>query len=299
MKHSPIVPGPSVTAVCVAALRATYDCAPPPLRVVHDPFARKLIPRPLARIIALTDSRPRLAYALHRALAVVTRELSTNLPLRTAAIDEALRSALRDHPTQVVLLGAGLDARAWRMPELAPCKVFEVDRPGAHRIKRRKLARCTPYPRSHHMLAVDFERQTVGDALLQAGFEPSAATVWLWEAVTMYLTPAATHRALDGIASLSGPGSSFIATYTPLNLGQGKRSTLHWRLAARVVGESIRGEMSQAQVHEAVRCRGFDVLSDDSATEWVQRYWPPSEHHHARGWERLVVARKPGPSGSG
>ncbi len=294
-----MAPGPSVTAVCVAALRATYDCAPPPLRIVHDPFARKLIPRPLARIIALTESRPRLAHAFHRALAVVTRELSTNLPLRTAAIDEVLRSALRDHPTQVVLLGAGLDARAWRMPELAPCAVFEVDRPGAHRVKRLRLAGSTAQPRSHHMLAVDFERQTVGDALLPAGFDPSAATVWLWEAVTMYLTRTAIDRALDGIAGLSGPGSTFLATYTPLNLGQGRRSTLHWRLAARVVGESIRGEMSQAQVHEAVRRRGFDVVSDDSATEWVQRYWPPSEHHHARGWERLVVARMPGPSGSG
>ncbi|PKL39401.1 MAG: SAM-dependent methyltransferase, partial [Candidatus Riflebacteria bacterium HGW-Riflebacteria-2] len=200
-----MAPGPSVTAVCVAALRATYDCAPPPLRIVHDPFARKLIPRPLARIIALTESRPRLAHALHRALAIVTRELSTNLPLRTAAIDDALRSALRVHPTQVVLLGAGLDARAWRMPELAPCAVFEVDRPGAHRVKRRRLAGSTPHPRSHHTLAVDFEQQTVADALLPAGFDPSAATVWLWEAVTMYLTRAAIDRALDGIADLSGP----------------------------------------------------------------------------------------------
>ncbi len=291
--------GPSVTAICVAALRATYDGAPPPLRIVHDPFARKLIPRPLARVVALSAARPRLARAFHRSLAFVTRELSTNLPLRTAAIDEALRAALRDGPLQVVLLGAGLDARAWRMNELAPCAVFEIDRPGALRLKGRRLACPSPVPRDHHMIDVDFERQALSDALLPVGFEPSAATVWLWEAVTMYLTPAAIDRTLDGIEDLSGPGSTFMATYTPVNLGQGQRSTLHWRLAARVVGESIRGEMSQARVHEAVRRRGFDVLSDDSATEWVQRYWPPSEHHHARGWERLVVARKPRPSGSG
>jgi len=55
---------------------------------------------------------------------------------RTLAIDDAVR----EHgAAQVVVLGAGLDARAWRMPELAQAIVFEVDHPASQRDKQRRL----------------------------------------------------------------------------------------------------------------------------------------------------------------
>src|SRR4051812_11317299 len=56
---------------------------------------------------------------------------------RTVEIDDAIRAAA--HP-QVVILGAGLDGRAWRMPELRDVRVFEVDHPDTQREKRARLA---------------------------------------------------------------------------------------------------------------------------------------------------------------
>jgi O-methyltransferase involved in polyketide biosynthesis len=56
---------------------------------------------------------------------------------RTVAIDDAVRA----HPSpQLVILGAGLDGRAWRMPELAGVAVFEVDRPATQHDKRDRAA---------------------------------------------------------------------------------------------------------------------------------------------------------------
>jgi len=56
--------------------------------------------------------------------------------VRTVAIDEAVREK---HSPQLVILGAGLDGRAWRMPELADALVFELDHPDSQRDKRARV----------------------------------------------------------------------------------------------------------------------------------------------------------------
>ena len=284
--------GPSVTATCVAALRAAYTCAPPPLAIVDDPFAKRLIPRPLARIASAMGAGPKVGWLLHRSLALISADLSTNLPLRTAAIDDVLRDLVKGGPKQLVLLGSGLDARAWRMGELASCSMFELDRPGAHAVKLSRLAGFPHRPRRHRLVPIDFERQEISEVLSQAGFRYDQPTIWLWEAVMVYLTPEAIAKALDGIASLSAPGSALLATYTTPNLGQGSRPSAHWRLAAWGVGESVAGEMTPEALHEALARREFEVVSDETASDWAARYWPASERQRARGWERLVVARR-------
>src|SRR5205085_8984638 len=63
---------------------------------------------------------------------------------RTVAIDEAVRAAASP---QVVILGAGLDGRAWRMKELEGVTVFEVDHPDSQREKRARAASLTPMAR--------------------------------------------------------------------------------------------------------------------------------------------------------
>ena len=282
--------GPSVTAVSVAALRAIYSAAPPPLGIVRDPFARRLLPLPLQLAVAATERSHTFAHVFHRVLSLLSADMSTNLPLRTVAIDEAIVEALSRGSHQVVLLGSGLDARAWRMAELAAATVYELDRRGAHVYKDSRLAGSPTRARRHRLVAIDFEKQTLADALSHAGFDPDQPTIWLWEAVAVYLTPSAITATLDAIRDLSRPGSTFMATYTRPNLGQGSNVTLHWRLAARLVGETVRGEIATDALHRKLERRGFDVTADEGTADWIKRYWPASESRRESGWERLVVA---------
>jgi methyltransferase (TIGR00027 family) len=283
-------PGPSVTAVSVAALRAVYSAVPVPLGIVRDPFARNLLPWPIPLAIAATERSHLFAGVLHRALSALSADMSTNLPLRTAAIDEAIVRALSSGACQVVLLGSGLDARAWRMPELATASVFELDRRGAHAYKDKRLGAFPSKARRHRLVAIDFERQSLAEALSHAGFDPALPTIWLWEAVAVYLTHEAIAATLDAIRDLSSAGSTFLATYTRPNLGQGSSVTLHWRIAARMVGEPVRGEMATDTVRRDLDARGFDVVADEGTADWIERYWPASERSRESGWERLVVA---------
>ena len=104
---------------------------------------------------------------------------------RTVAIDDAVR----DHgAAQVVVLGAGLDARAWRMPELARATVFEVDHPASQRDKQRRLGDLAPTAGQVVPVAVDLEHDPLAPALEAAGFDPALETTWVWEGVVPYLT---------------------------------------------------------------------------------------------------------------
>ena len=79
------------------------------------------------------------------------------------------------------MLGAGLDARAWRLALGVP--FFEVDHPDT---QRRKAQRA-PTEGAPRYVAVDFATTRVADALEAAGHDATVPTAWVWEGVTMYL----------------------------------------------------------------------------------------------------------------
>src|SRR6266576_3103389 len=92
---------------------------------------------------------------------------------RTIAIDDAVR---KRHSPQLVILGAGLDGRAWRMTELAGADVFEVDHPASQQDKRERAGDLRPLARSLRYVPVDFTRDRLDVALAAAGHQQSVPT---------------------------------------------------------------------------------------------------------------------------
>ncbi|AYF74527.1 SAM-dependent methyltransferase [Nocardia yunnanensis] len=135
------------------------------------------------------------------------------LAARTVAIDEALRE---HRNPQLVILGAGLDARAWRMPELAQVAVFEVDHPASQAEKRARLGEREPLTPAR-FVPVDFGTDALGAALNAAGHDESRPTTWIWEGVVPYLSPAEVSETVTELARRSAPGSRVIATYPTSN----------------------------------------------------------------------------------
>jgi methyltransferase (TIGR00027 family) len=138
---------------------------------------------------------------------------------RTVVIDDAVR--VRDN-AQLVILGAGLDGRAWRMPELAGTAIFEVDQPATQRDKRDRAAELEGPPPV--FVPVDFSRDRLGVALADAGHRAELGTTWIWEGVVPYLTEADVAATVAELAECSAPGSRLIVNFqTPamgLKLGQ-------------------------------------------------------------------------------
>ena len=128
--------------------------------------------------------------------------------LRTRFFDEwLLRSFADGGPRQAVLLGAGLDTRAWRLLWPMGSTVFEVDRAGALETKASMLdeARAVPACRRTEVAA---DLGGVWDtALVDAGFDPSRPTIWLAEDLLFYLPNPLLRALLAEITRRSAPGS--------------------------------------------------------------------------------------------
>ncbi|AYF79401.1 SAM-dependent methyltransferase [Nocardia yunnanensis] len=126
---------------------------------------------------------------------------------RTRYFDDFLASATAAGIRQIVILAAGLDARAYRLAWPDGTDIYELDRPQVLAFKRETLAAAgfTPGARRHEV-AVDL-REDWPKALRESGFDPSAPTAWLVEGLLIYLTPAAQDDLFTAIAALSAPGS--------------------------------------------------------------------------------------------
>jgi methyltransferase (TIGR00027 family) len=267
---------PSLTAIYVAFARALATRDRELSRACSDPCAEALLPRPLVGLLEQAGKRPHLAEALRR----LSLGLSDHLALRTALIDGAVEHAASlpmgtaaergaaGGVEQVVLLGAGLDARAHRMASLARTTVFEVDHPATQRFKRRRAQQLPIAAREVRYVPCDFQRTHLEDALAQLGFDPKVRTVWIWEGVTMYLPAGAVVESLTTIARLSAVDSVLIATYlTPQLVGGG---ALLGRWSAGFLGalaEPIRFMREPDELAELLGNAAFEVLSDALPSE--------------------------------
>lgn len=197
---------PSSTAAIVCAARAEI-AARPTIRDFEEPFAERLLP-PWYSLESGSGAQRGVARAFRR----VSRGGAHIIALRMVAIDEGIRTA--GDFAQFVILGAGLDARAWRMPELRELPVYEVDHPATQAYKRRR-AQDFGELANHHYVSVDFERESLEDKLAEAGHDPDVPTVWVWEGVTMYLNLPAIEGTLGVLERRSAPGSRLLVTYMP------------------------------------------------------------------------------------
>jgi len=174
---------------------------------------------------------------------------------RTVAIDEAVRAA---GAPQVVILGAGLDGRAWRMPELRDVTVFEVDHPDSQREKQARAAALERMAREVRFVPVDFTRDRLDDALAAAGHDPARPTTWIWEGVVMYLELSDIEATLAVVRRRSAPGSRLVVMYaapSPLALLIG--------LLVRRLGEPLRSLFTAEQMRALLARHGFAVARDD------------------------------------
>lgn len=129
---------------------------------------------------------------------------------RTVTIDDAVR----EQPApQVVNLGAGLDSRAWRMPELAASVVFEVDHPASQADKKDRLGALEPTAREVRFVAVDFTNDSLDARLHETGHRPEQETIWIWEGVIPYLTKAEVTATLRVVVYRSAPASRLVVNY--------------------------------------------------------------------------------------
>ncbi|MGW4063218.1 SAM-dependent methyltransferase [Amycolatopsis sp. NPDC004747] len=184
------------TATMAAAARAMAGRSDPAR--IDDRFAE-----PLVRAVGV-DLLTRLASGEAAPGELVEQVWIDVAKVRTRFYDGFFReSAL----PQAVILGAGLDSRAYRLPWPAGTVVYELDRPEVLGFKTRTLAGLGAEPAADRRVVAADLREDWPTALSAAGFDPHRPTAWSAEGLLGYLPPEAQDRLLDTITGLSAPGS--------------------------------------------------------------------------------------------
>lgn len=201
----------SQTAIGPMVIVAVEQYYRPEQRLVQDGLAYHMLPTGVKLIVRLARWRP-ARNLLIAATEKTGQGLWGSMLCRKRYIDDLLRASINTLDA-VVILGAGLDTRAYRLAELATRPVFEVDLPENIAYKRQKLQRLYGrVPESVRLVPIDFERQDVATVLSEHGYRADQRTFFVWEAVTQYLTEPAVRKTFDVLAQ-SASGSQLVFTY--------------------------------------------------------------------------------------
>ncbi|OSC42745.1 class I SAM-dependent methyltransferase [Mycobacterium decipiens] len=195
------------TALGVAAARATETESENPL--ISDPFARVFLDAAgdgMWNMFGAGELPPELTEAVPEA-ALRMRAMVDYMASRTAFFDRFLLDATRAGVRQVVILAAGLDARAWRLPWPDGTTVYELDQPKVLEFKSSVLRDHGAQPTCDHVAVRIDLRQDWPAALRQAGFDASAAGAWLAEGLLPFLPAAAQDLLFERVLALSVAGS--------------------------------------------------------------------------------------------
>jgi methyltransferase (TIGR00027 family) len=186
----------TLTALVAAANRALETELPHPL--YRDPFARDL---------AGDVGWSMLAAMRRTSWPGYTTGPDPYLTIVTKSFDDALQRVVNESAiTQVVIMSAGMDTRAFRLEWPSTVRIFEIDRADVFHHKEMVLdrlrARATCRRRT---VQADLSRSW-SPALLRAGFVPKRKTAFLMERA-QYFDSAVMTRLLHEINTLSSPGS--------------------------------------------------------------------------------------------
>jgi methyltransferase (TIGR00027 family) len=184
------------------------------------------------------------------------------LAARIRGFDELVRTAPE---TQVVVLGAGYDTRAWRFARDG-VRFWEVDHPATQADKRRLAPEGGP-----SYVPLDLTATPAGPALLEAGVDDGRPTLFVAEGLVMYLADDELVTLLGGLEAAAAPGSRLAFNIgVGFDGGSGVVRGIGRRLLARNE-EPIRSTVTPDDVSELVARTGWVVAEVQRGPELARR----------------------------
>ena len=258
------------TAFIPTVARVLESRSPAEGRLVTDPFAEHLL-SPGIRIL--------LRSGLFRRLFVLPFErevpgLIGGFVCRTRYIDDVVTHTIRSGLEQVVVLGAGLDTRAFRIPGAGGVKFFEIDLGEVQEMKRRRLGRMLARIPPHvSFIPLDLTRDSPEQALAASGFMRDKPALFVMEGVIQYLPAEAVSRIFTGVGR-SAPGSQLVFTYILREVTEGRSGIPGARsLKARL---PLVFGLDPGEVRAYLDRFHIDLVEDVGAEEYQERYLEPA-----------------------
>jgi len=257
-------------------LAAVEQNEPPGRRLVDDDLAELFLPAPLRWLVGATRWGPARRLMI-RGSEFTGPGLWVNMACRKHFIDDKLKAALDDIDA-VVILGAGLDTRPYRLTRQVRIPVFEADLPVNIARKAKAVRRVLGEPPlSVRLVALDFERDDLLTSLAEHGYHTDYRAFFIWEGVTQYLTEAGVRRTLEGLRPAAS-GSRLAFTYVRRDFIDGTN-----RYGTRTLYRNMRDRRQIWQfglepdaVADFIAEYGWRLVEQAGPDEFVERYVQPT-----------------------
>ncbi|MFC8043575.1 SAM-dependent methyltransferase [Nocardia sp. NPDC057353] len=237
------VAGVAMTAIGVAVIRAAESERPD--RLYDDPFAAAFV----------AAARPGFDADRWQSFLTLADSFQEGRSVAVRLADDRMREATGAGIRQLVLLGAGLDTRAFRLDLSPDTTVFEIDLPETFAFKEPVLSGATPRCR-RAVIPADL----CGDwakPLLEQGFRTDLPTAWIDEGTLGYLSEADAHRVVRILTELSAPGSRFAVNRVAADADSTDRyRQLHDLVAT---DESGRASGPKSDIERLLHDLGWDI----------------------------------------
>jgi methyltransferase (TIGR00027 family) len=264
------------TAFGPMVLAAVEQNEPTGRRLVDDDLAELFLPASMRWLVAATRWGPARRLMI-RGSEFTGPGLWVNMACRKHFIDDQLKEALDDIDA-VVILGAGLDTRAFRLTRQVKIPVFEVDLPVNVAMKAKTVRRVLgELPLSVRLVALDFEHDDLLTALAEHGYRTDYRAFFICEGVTQYLTEDGVRRTLEGLRA-AAPGSRLVFTYVRRDFIDGTN-----RYGTRTLYRNTRQRhqlwqfgLEPDEVAGFIADYGWRLVAQAGPDEFVQRYVEPT-----------------------
>ncbi len=191
---------------------------------------------------------------------------------RTVSFDHIVETALKENCPQIVFLGAGYDTRVFRFKDLIEnTQIFELDIHTTQKRKKECLHQANiSIPDQLVFVPIDFNTESLEDALLNAGLDRNKETLFIWEGVTYYLPPEAVDTTLNFIKSNSASGSTIAFDYVILSQrileAYGVKELIEY-MRSEHPGEPTHFILEEGKIESFLSQRGFEIVSHHTSED--------------------------------
>lgn len=211
--------------------------------------------------------------------------------------DDVVKECLQKNEIEVIVnLGAGMDCRAYYISGIEHLHYYEIDHPSVIEKKKDKIKKVLgKLPEYVTYLGVDFDKQSIEDALEKSGYKLSSKTLFIWESVSAYLTKEANDNIFNYV-SKAAKGSKFVFSYVTMDFMNGKNlnhktlELLHKRMIVKQELKLQHG-FEQNEIEEYLSKFSIATIENIGANEFKERYIQPLDlKMDVVEMERIILA---------
>lgn len=195
--------------------------------------------------------------------------------------DDVVKQCLQKNEIEVIVnFGAGMDCRAYYISGIEHLHYYEIDHPSVIKKKKEKIKKVLgKLPNHVSYIEIDFDQESIENALEKVGYDLSSKTLFIWESVSAYLTKEA-NDAIFSFVSKAASGSKFVFSYVTMDFMNGKNlnhktmELMHKRI---IVNQELKLQhgFEQSKIEKYLQKFSISTIEHIGAKEFKERYIQP------------------------